>query len=178
MTNPLEENLIAKAQAAMDANKGAAAVETATELASIDPKDAIVWYVKGRAHYSAGQFDDALVAFSQAATIRNDRLEVWLMIGYTMIALRRYGEALPSLEFVKSTNPESMEATCALCAVHSILGHAAEAKEYADQARKSDSNAASKILEAFFEDFFSKSPQVEASTKAMAERVLHGFKIS
>ena len=62
--------------------------------------------------------------------------------------------------------------------MHAILGHTAQAKEYAEQARKSDSNAAAKILEAFYDDYFSRSAQVQPSSKAMIERLLHGFKIS
>lgn len=177
MTNAMEENLISRTEQSIDQNKSSHALETASELASIDPKDAIVWYVKGRAHYSAGQFDDALVAFSQAASIQNDKPQVWLMLGYTLIALRRYEEALPSLEFVKSVEPENMEATCALCAVHSILGHAAAAKDYSDQARGINKAKAGKILGAFHDDFFSKGAQVLPQTKAMIERMLHSFSL-
>jgi tetratricopeptide (TPR) repeat protein len=177
MTNPLEENLISRTEQSMEQGKGEHALETAEELASIDPKDAIVWYVKGRAHYSAGQFEDALVAFSQAATIKNDIPQVWLLMGYTLIALRRYEESLSSLEYVKSVEPENIEATCALAAVHCILNHASEAKQYVEQARKSNPSAAAKILEGFHDSFFSKSAQVEAPTKAMIERLLHGLKL-
>lgn len=177
MTNPMEENLISRTEQSLDQNKASHALETATELAAIDPKDAIVWYVKGKAHYASDQFDDALVAFSQAASIQNDKPQVWLMLGYTLIALRRYEEALPSLEYVKSVEPQNLEATCALCASHAILGHTAEAKAYAEQARDANKAKAGKILGAFHEDFFSKGAQAEAQTKAMIERMLHSFSL-
>lgn len=178
MTNPLEENMVARTQSQIDTNKPAQALETAKDLSEADPKDAIVWHIKGKAHYLADQFEDALSCFSQAATIENARPETWLMMGLTLIALRRYEEAIPSLEYVKGTQPDNVHATIALCAIHTILGHVAEARAYAEQAKKADRKTAVLLLEGFQEDYFAKSNTVDAASKAMAERLLHNLKIS
>jgi len=178
MTDQLEENMIAHAELAVESNDAEEALASAKELASLDPKDAIVWFIQGKAYYVGGDYEQALAAFSQAATIQNDRPEVWLMIGYTLVALGRYADALPSLEFVKGTDPQSIEATCALCIAHTLLGHTAEAKDYLDQAGKINRPVAAEILSHFHEKFFSTSEKTSAQTKAMVERLIEKFKIS
>ena len=67
MPDELEDELVAKTEELVEEKKGDEAVVEATELAAIDPKDAIVWFVKGKAHYIDSQFEDALSCFSKAA---------------------------------------------------------------------------------------------------------------
>ncbi len=172
MTNEMEDNMIAKTQGYLDANKTKEAQETADELVESDPKDAIVWYLQGKVHYSAGEYDDALTALSKAASIQNDHPDIWLVMGYTLIAQRRYDEALQSLEYVKGVKPSSVEATCALGIVHAILGHPAEAKQFVQEALALNKGGACNMLENFNKQFVSESPQISAGTKELVKNLI------
>ena len=93
MTDELEDQMEAKTEELVEGRQGREAVLEATELAQIDPKDAIVWFVKGKAHYIDSQFDDALTCFSKAAEIEKENPQVWHMMGYALISLNRLDEA-------------------------------------------------------------------------------------
>ena len=121
MTDDLTDQMITKTEGYVEAREGEQAVESANELAEVDPKDAIVWYLKGKAHYVSGEYDEALAALSKAATLQADKPDIWLAMGYCLIAMRRYSEALPPLEYVKGVEPENVEATAALCILHRLL---------------------------------------------------------
>ncbi len=178
MTDELTDQMIAKTEGYVQANEGKPAVESANELAEVDPKDAIVWYLKGKAHYIAGEYDEALSALSRAASLQADQPDIWLVMGYALIALRRYAEARPSLEYVKGVNPSSVEATAALCALHTILGDGTAAKTYFEQGMQIDKSATVAILMRFNEQFFSASPAVEAGTKKALKDLLDSAKLS
>lgn len=172
MTDELEDQMIAKTEGYVKARLGEQAIASANALAEVDPKDAIVWYLKGKAHYVAGEYDQALAALSKAATIQADKPEIWLVMGYCLIALRRYAEAQPSLEYVKGVEPNNAEATAALCVLHSILGDGATAKTYFDQGMQISPAATVAMLSHFHEQFFAPSPAVEAATKDAIEKML------
>lgn len=177
MTDELEDNLIATAEGAMDKKRNEKALEAAGELAALGANDPLAWFVKGKAHYFADQFEDALGCFSQAATIQNDRPEIWLMMGYSLIALRRYSEAIAPLEYVKAVQPQNVEATLALFTVHVLLGHSAAAKGYLEQAISSDAQGTSSMLDALNSDFIAPSEQVDAETKAKISKAIERIRI-
>ncbi|MCX6772739.1 MAG: tetratricopeptide repeat protein, partial [Candidatus Micrarchaeota archaeon] len=121
MTDELEDQMIAKTEELVEEKKGDEAVVEATELAAIDPKDAIVWFVKGKAHYVDKQFEDALSCFSKAAELERENPQIWHMMGYALISLNRLQEAEQALEYVKGTQPTNAEAVCALGICQSML---------------------------------------------------------
>lgn len=172
MTNAIEEQMIAKTQGYLNAKKNAEAKVTADELAEVDPKDAIVWYLKGKVHYSLGEYDEALASLSKAASIQNDHPDIWLVMGYTLIAQRRYPEAQQPLEYVKAIRPSGVEATCALGIMHAILGDGEKAKQYVSEALALDKGGASTMLENLYKQFVADSPQIEAGTKELLKNLI------
>jgi tetratricopeptide (TPR) repeat protein len=178
MTTEQEDQLIAKTQGYLDINKTKEAEETAEELAQMDPKDAIVWYLKGKVHYSAGEYDEALSALSKAAQIQNDHPDIWLVIGYTLIAQRRYQEAIQSLEYVKAVRPENVEAYAALGILHSILGNLDESKKNLKEALRIDRHGACVMLENFYKQFIASSPAIEKSTKELVKNLIEKARVA
>ncbi|MFA5108669.1 MAG: CDC27 family protein [Candidatus Micrarchaeia archaeon] len=172
MAGEMSENMIAKAQSYIKQHDNEKARYTADELAMLEPKDSIVWYVKGKVHYMMEEYDDALASLSKAATIEAERPEIWLAMGYTLIALRRYDEAIQSLEYVMSTRPDEVESYVALCVVHTILQESGKAKQYLEQAASIDNNAASRMLTYFYQNFFAPSNAVSPEAKENIEILL------
>jgi len=177
MTNAMEEQMIAKTQGYLNANQMPQAKTTADELAEVDPKDAIVWYLKGKVHYSAGEYDEALAALSKAASIQNDHPDIWLVMGYTLIAQRRYAEAQQPLEYVKAIRPNGVEATCALGILSAILGDGAKAKQFVGEALSLDKGGACAMLESMQKQFIADSPAIEAGTKELVKNLLEKARV-
>ncbi len=177
MTDDLTDQMISKTESYVQAREGEQAVESANELAEVDPKDAIVWYLKGKAHYVSGEYDEALASLSKAATLQADKPDIWLAMGYCLVAMRRYSEALPPLEYVKGVEPENAEATTALCILHTILGNGSAAKTCFEQAMSMDKTAAVYMLNRFNEQFFGGSPVVSPESKEAIVRLLQAAKL-
>ena len=177
MTDELEDNMVAKAEELTEQKKGPEAVAEATELAEIDPKDAIVWFVKGKAHYIDSQFEEALACFSKAAELDRENPQIWHMMGYALISLDRLAEAEQALAYVKAIQPENAEATCALGIALSMAGKPKEARESFELALAMNKPLAVAMMEHFNEKFVSISKDAAAGTKAMIERVLETVKL-
>lgn len=177
MTDELEDQMVAKTEELVEEKKGTEAVQEASELAAIDPKDAIVWFVKGKAHYIDEQYEEALSCFSKAAEIDRENPSVWHMMGYALISLNRLAEAEQALEYVKATQPENAEAVCALgiCQVMQVNGKAA--RENFAAALRMNKPVANAMLDHFHDKYFSVSKETESRTKAMIERVLETLKL-
>lgn len=177
MTDELEDQMIAKAEELTEEKKGDAAVAEATELAAIDPKDSIVWFVKGKAHYVDSQFEEALACFSKAAEIDKENPLIWHMMGYSLISLNRLSEAEQSLDYVKATQPTNTEAVCALGICQAMQNKPDEAKKNFDTAIALDKPVAIAMLEHFHDKFFGLSKETQSRTKALIERVLETKKL-
>jgi len=178
MTDELEDQMIAKTEELTEEKKGDEAVAEATELVELDPKDAIVWFVKGKAHYIDNQFEDALTCFSKAAEIEKENPMIWHMMGYSLISLNRLGEAEQALAYVKAVAPENTEAICALGICQVMQNKPNEAKENINTALSQNKKLAFDMLEHFHEKFFSLSKETTANTKAMIERVMQTIKLT
>jgi Flp pilus assembly protein TadD len=177
MTDELEDQMVAKTEELTEQKKGPEAVAEATELAELDPNDAIVWFVKGKAHYIDNQFDDALACLSKAAEIDRENAQVWHMMGYALISLNRLAEAEQALNYVKATHPENAEATCALGICQAMAGKHKEARDNFELALAMNKPLTLAMMEHFNEKFVSISKETEAATKAMIERVLETVKL-
>ena len=177
MSDELEDQMVAKTEELTEEKKGGEAIAEAAELASIDPKDAIVWFVKGKAHYVEGQLEDALSCFSKAAEMDRENPQVWHMMGYALISLDRLSEAEECLEYVKGTEPGNCEAICALGICQVMQNKPQQAKENFDIAIAIDKGIAIAMLEHFHDRFFSVSKETASSTKAMIERTLETRKL-
>ncbi|MFH1306854.1 MAG: tetratricopeptide repeat protein [Candidatus Micrarchaeota archaeon] len=169
MTDERTDHLIAKTECYLEEKKNKKAAQSAKDLTEIDPKDAIVWYVKGKVHYMMDEFDEALSALSRAATIDAERPEIWLVMGYTLVALRRYDEAKQSLEYVVAVQPGHVEANSAMCILSIILGDGSAAKGYFEKAMQLNKKTASKMLNYFYKNFISPSNAVNEKTKEAIE---------
>lgn len=165
MTDELEDQIIAKTESYLAENQNNKALESANELARIDPKDAIVWYVKGKTHYMMGEYNKALASFSKAAQIEKTRPEIWLLTGYTLIAQKRYQESVDSLEYVIAVDPKNVEAACALAAVYSILNNPAKSKQNIQKALSLDKSLAQKILQYYYDNYIFPSTAVDSGSK-------------
>jgi Flp pilus assembly protein TadD len=177
MTDELEDQMVAKTEELTEEKKGDAAVAEATELAELDPKDAIVWFVKGKAHYVDSQFEEALACFSKAAEIDRENAQVWHMMGYSLMSLNRLPEAEQALEYVKAVQPENAEAVCALGICFAMQNKPNEARQNFDAAFAMNKPLAMAMLEHFHDKFISTSKEVSSGTKAMVERVLETIKL-
>lgn len=177
MTDELEDQMIAKTEELTEEKKGEEAVAEATELAQLDPKDAIVWFVKGKAHYIDGQLEDALSCFSKAAEIEKENPAVWHMMGYALISLNRLDEAEQCLAYVKAVQPQNAEATCALGISQAMLNKPQDARVNFDAAIALDKPVAIAMLEHFHDKFFSVSKETASGTKAIIERILETRKL-
>jgi Flp pilus assembly protein TadD len=177
MTDELEDQMIAKTEELTEEKKGDAAVAEATELAAIDPKDAIVWFVKGKAHYVDNQFDDALSCFSKAAEIDRENPQIWHMMGYALISLNRFSEAEQSLDYVKATQPANAEAVCALGICQAIRNKPSDARQNFETAIALNKSVSLAMLEHFHDKFFGMSKEAQSRTKALIERVLETKKL-
>lgn len=177
MTDELEDQMVAKAEELEQEKKPEEAVQTATELVAIDPKDAIVWFVKGKAHYVAEQFEESLSCLAKAAELERENPQIWHMMAYALISLKRYDEAIPCLQYVVSKEPQNAEALCALAILHVIKNDPKSARSYFDSALLANKRVALMMAEHFHEKFFSTSPNIASATKAMVERVLETAKL-
>jgi len=177
MTDELEDQMIAKTEELTEEKKGDAAVAEATELAQLDPQDAIVWFVKGKAHYVDNQFDDALSCFSKAAEIDRENPQIWHMMGYALISLNRFSEAEQSLDYVKATQPTNAEAVCALGICQAIQNKPQDARQNFETAIALDKQVSLAMLEHFHDKFFGLSKETQSRTKALIERVLETKKL-
>lgn len=177
MPDEVEDEMVAKTEELVEEKKGGEAVVEATELAQIDPKDAIVWFVKGKAHYIDSQFEDALSCFSKAAEIDKENPQIWHMMGYALISLNRLAEAEQALDYAKATQPTNAEAVCALGICQCMLNKPKEARANFEIALALNKPTAIAMLEHFHDKFFSISKETESRTKAMIERVLETMKL-
>lgn len=177
MSDELADQMVAKTEELTEEKKGGEAVAEAAELAQLDPKDAIVWFVKGKAHYIDGQFDDALACFSKAAEMDQENPQIWHMMGYSLISLNRLPEAEEALEYVKATQPTNSEAICALGICQAMQNKPEEAKKNFDTAISMDKPISMLMLEHFHDKFFGISKETQPRTKAMIERILETIKL-
>jgi len=177
MTDELEDQMVAKTEELTEQKKGPEAVAEANELASIDPNDAIVWFVKGKAHYIDNQFEEALACLSKAAEIDKENPQIWHMMGYALISLNRLAEAEQALEYVKAMQPENCEAVCALGICHAMQNKQAEARSNFELGIAMNKPLAIAMMEHFHEKFFSVSKDTAAGTKALIERTLETIKL-
>ena len=178
MTDELEDNMIAKTEELTEEKKGPEAVAEAAELAQIDPRDAIVWFMNGKAHYINNEFEEALSCFSKAAQIEKENPQVWHMMGYCLITLNRLAEAEQALEYVKTVQPANAEAICALGICQVMQNKSKEAKANFDAALALDKPTAVAMMENFQEKYFAISKEVASGTMAMIERVLETVKLA
>jgi len=165
MASQLADNMIAKAQAYLREHENKKASQTAEDLAEIDPNDAIVWFIKGKVHYMMDEFDDALGSLSKAATLKPERPEIWLVMSYTLIALRRYEETPQYLEYVISIEPQNAQAHAALVVLYTIMQNSQKASEYLQKAKEIDAGTTAKMVKSFYEKFFGPSTALESASK-------------
>ena len=177
MTDELEDQIIAKTEELTEEKKGSEAVVEATELAQIDPKDAIVWFAKGKAHYVDNQFDEALACYSKALELDRENPQIWHMMGYCLITTDDLPKAEECLAYVKAVQPDNCEAVCALGIAQVMQGKVTGARENFELAITIDKPVAIAMLEHFHEKFVAPSKEAASNTKAMIERVLETIKI-
>lgn len=177
MTDEMEDNMIARTEELTEEKKGPEAIQEATELTQIDPKDAIAWFMNGKAHYINNEYDDALASFSKAAQIDKENPQIWHMMGYCLITLNRFDEAEQALLYVQSMQPQNTEAVCALGICQIIQNKPKEGKKTIDSALALDKRTTIMMLENFQEKYFATSKEVKSGTMAMIERVLETVKL-
>jgi len=173
----LEDQMVVKTQELTEQKKGDEAVAEATELAQLDPKDAIVWFMKGKAHYVDSQFEEALSCFSKAAEIDRENPQIWHMMGYALITLNRLPEAEQALEYVKATQPTNAEAITALAICQVMLLKPDEARRNIELGLALNKSVTHAMLEHFHDKFFSISKETASNTKAIIERILETIKL-
>jgi len=177
MTDELEDQMIAKAEGLEAGDKGAEAIAEATELVQIDPKDALVWFVKGKAHYVEREFEEAYASFSKSAEIERENPKVWQMMGYCLLSLNQYSDAEKCLDYVKAAEPANIEAVCALGISQVLQNKPQDARRNFDLALSMNKQTTCNVLEHFYENVFSASKDTSSTAKALLERVLETIKL-
>ena len=177
MTDELEDNIIARAEELTEQKKGPEAITEANDLLQIDSKDAIVWFVKGKAHYIDNQIEEAYSCFCKAAEIDRENPQIWQMMGYSLISLNQYADAEKCLEYAKATQPTNVEAVCALGICQILCNKPQEAKQNIDLAISIGKPTAIAMIEHFYEKFFSTSKDTSSRAKAQIERTLETVKL-
>ncbi|MCX8197093.1 MAG: tetratricopeptide repeat protein [Candidatus Micrarchaeota archaeon] len=177
MADELVDEMVARTEELLEEKKIGEAEQEANELAKIDPKDAIAWFVKGKVHYLEKQFDDALVCFSKAAEIDNENPHIWHLMGYCLISLNRLQEAEEALAYVKAVQPDNVEAITALAICQILQKKEQEAKTNLFEAIRLNKQLSISIVEHFYESTISTSQEVSSSTKAMIERAIETLRI-
>ncbi|MCD6279719.1 tetratricopeptide repeat protein [Candidatus Micrarchaeota archaeon] len=176
MTDELSDDLIARNEEQLDEHKIEEAVETADEILKLNPDDAIALYIYGRSLYMKEQFEDALSYLSKAAEIDNKQKDIWQVIGYCLIAMGRYDEAIEPLEYVVSVDPENVEASYALGITYLIIGDK-RYDEMITKAFKLSKERAARLADQVYTKYISKSKEVDAHTKSVIERILSRIKM-
>lgn len=172
MADELVEEMVAKTEELAEEKKGEEALAEASELVKIDPRDAIVWFVKGKAHYVDAQYDEALACFSKAAELEKENPQIWHMMGYCLITLGDYAKAEESLVYVKAMQPDNAEAICALGISQVLQGKSQDARKNIELSISANKPVALAMLEHFHEKVFALSKDTSSSAKAMIERTL------
>ncbi|PIT84505.1 hypothetical protein COU37_03185 [Candidatus Micrarchaeota archaeon CG10_big_fil_rev_8_21_14_0_10_45_29] len=165
MASQLADNMIAKAQAYLQDHENKKASETAQDLAELNPDDAIVWFIKGKVHYMMDEFDDALGSLSKAATLKPERAEIWLVMSYTLIALRRYEETPQYLEYVISIDSQNAQAHAALAILYTIMQNPQKASGHMQKAKALDAKTTLQMAKLFYEKFFGPSTTLDDASK-------------
>lgn len=89
------------------ANQLERAREHAVAVAQLAPQDPLGWYNLGTVLYVESNYADAVSAFEQAVTIRNNYSNALFFLGLSYYQLDRTDDALRVLETVAVLNPES-----------------------------------------------------------------------
>ena len=177
MSDELEDSAIVKAEEEIAENKGAEAVETASELPELRPEDAVAWFEKGKALYVADDFEEALACLSKAAEISKEQPEIWHVMGYCLIALNRYEEARDALEYVKAVQPANLGALYGLGICYVLLGDAQKGKDNLKLAFAIDRKRALAFSDEVYKKLFETSPNVSSYTKSLVERALQTIRL-
>ncbi len=88
----------------------------------------------GAALKELDDLDGAAEAWQESARRDPSRLNPWLQLGRLAIGRKRFGEAIPLLEKAYTLAPDQVEVNYQLSVAHRLLGHAEEARRYADRA--------------------------------------------
>jgi tetratricopeptide (TPR) repeat protein len=177
MSDELEDSAIAKTEEEIAEKKAAEAVETASELPELKPEDALAWFEKGKALYVADDFEEALACLSKSAEISKEQPETWHVMGYCLIALKRYPEARDALEYVKAVRPANLEAIYALGVAYALIGEPQKAKENMKLAFAIDRKRALAFSDEVYKKLFETSPDVSSYTKSLVERALETIRL-
>lgn len=176
MTTELEDHLISRNEELLDEHKIQEAETVAKEVLDLDPEDALPLYIYGRTLYMEEKFDDALSYLSKAAQLDRERPEVWQVIGYCLIAMGRYQEAVQPLEYVVAVQPDNVEARYTLGIVYLILGDDRYEKIIRSAFEMSKQRSV-RLAEQVYLRYISKSSEVDPHTKSVIERVIERLKM-
>ena len=101
------EALIGKANVLIVFQKYEQALEVLDRATKIRPKDYQVWYNRGNLLAQVFQNQEqALISFEKATQLRADFYPAWLGKGLALTSLKRYPDALQSLDTAKDLNPQ------------------------------------------------------------------------
>jgi tetratricopeptide (TPR) repeat protein len=101
------EALLGKANALSLLQKYELALEILNKATEIRPQDYQVWYNQGNILAQALQKPkEAFTSFEKATQIKPDFYPAWLGKGLTLISLKRYQEAIQTLNTAKDLNPQ------------------------------------------------------------------------
>ena len=176
MTDELSDELISRNEELLDEHKVAEALETAEEVLELNKDDAIALYLYGRSLYMDEDFEEALVYLSKAAELEREQKDIWQVIGYCLIALGRYDEAIEPLEYVVSVDPENVEALYTLGIVYLITGKKSY-DELISKAFRLSKRRAVRLADQVYTKYISTSNSVDAHTKSVIERILSRIKM-
>ena len=83
---------------------------------------------EGMRLYKEGQFEDAIVAFQQVVQLNLNSFLAYYYLGASLVAARRYGEAIGPLKIALDLQPDYIQAHLALGDAYLKLGDGSEAR--------------------------------------------------
>ncbi len=175
MTNSLEESMISRIELYLSERKMNEAAERADDLVTVGNKDPIAWYEKAKVLYLNDKFDDSIYCLKMGLDIDKTPAELWQLVGYNMLAVQKFSEAVEALEYVKTMQPRNAEAVAALALAYLYAGTLTRFEFNLKYAMDIDRIRAMKVIINFFERGVEKNPSIANEQRESARAAIQNL---
>lgn len=147
----------------------------ADDLVEVGKKEPLAWFEKAKVFYTADKFDDSVYCLKMGLDIDRKPPAPWQLVGYNMLALRKFPEAIEALEYVKSAQPGNIEAITALAFAYLYSGNPTRFEFNLKFALDTDMETALKVIVNFFERAIEKNPTLSGDSRERARAAIEGL---
>jgi tetratricopeptide (TPR) repeat protein len=135
------EPLIDLAFIMIDIGKYRDAAAYAQKAVSLDPKNAVAFYLLGLSSYRQGIYWGAKDYLEKATAFDPELYMAWNTLGMTLMALKKYPDADTAFSTALAMNPDTAEILNNLAVCEARQGRLDEAKKTMEKAEKLDANS-------------------------------------